>query len=298
MKTHRIYDKEYRMKLPKKKAFSIETTPDQLRLHQLLCIAAPRGTGKMIIGSSWLQSLKKQHCLDRVFIMSPTIVSNREMLAPLEISEEDEYHGPNWADAIQDIVRKAEEEKKDWDNYQEALLLYQLLHDDKIDINRIRPELLLKALEKGYFLKKPESKYGHKPILAVIVDDLQGSNIYSANPKNPFINFCLRHRHIAEGLGITVVMMVQTFGGAGGVPRIIRQNLTSLLLGPQKNLKVIEQVAEEIGGQIEEPQFMEAYNIATHNEHPDQPNHNFLLVDFYAKSPDKIFRRNLNEYIY
>jgi hypothetical protein len=60
---------------------------------------------------------------------------------------------------------------------------------------------------------------------------------------------------------------------------------------------VIEQIAEEVGGQIDHDTFMNAYNIATHNEHPDKPNHNFLLIDFHPKSPDKMFRRNLDSYI-
>lgn len=297
MKARKISSDEYKIKLPKKTAFNIETPPDQLKMHQLMCIAAPRGCGKMVIGSTWLNSLKKQKCLDRLFIMSPTIISNREMLAPLEIQEEDEYHNGN-PESIHSIIEKCNQEMDEWEEHQEAMLLYKLLHDESVDINRIKPDLLLKALEKGYFNKPPKSKYGHRPILAVLVDDLQGSSIYSANPRNPFINLCLRHRHIARGLGITIVMMVQTYAGAGGVPRIIRQNITSLLLGPQKNKDVIEQIANEVGGQIEHDTFMNAYEIATHNDHPHETNHNFLLIDFHPKDLNKMFRRNLNNYIY
>jgi len=295
MKLKKINNDDYSVKLPKKTAFMIDTPPDQLRLHQLMCICAPRGCGKMVQGSSWLQGLKRQGCMDRLFILSPTIESNREMLAPLGILPEDEYNNGE-RESIEDIIRKCEEEMDEWEEYQEAMLLYKLLNDPNVDINRIKPELLLKALEKGYFNKKPESKYGHRPVLGLIVDDLQSSNIYSTAPKNPFINLLLRHRHVARGLGITVCMMIQAMG-AGGLPRIVRQNLTSLLLGPQKNEKVIEQIAEEVGGQIDHETFMRAYHLATHNEHPDKPNHNFLCIDFHPKSPDKMFRRNLDTYI-
>jgi hypothetical protein len=297
MKARKIKNEDLDIKVPKKGAFTIETPSDQLRLHQLQCISATRGTGKGVIGSSWFQSLKRQNCMDRIFMMSPTSISNEEIFRPLNIDPDDVY--PNGEkESIQDIIRKCEEEMDDWEEYQEAMLLYKLLNDSSIDINRIKPELLLKALEKGYFSKPPESKYGHRPILGLIVDDLQGSNIYNTNPKNPFINLLLRHRHLARGLGITVCMMVQTYAGAGGVPRIVRQNITSLLLGPQKNEKVIEQIADEVGGQIQHDDFMKAYEIATHNDHPDKPNHNFLLIDFHPKSPEKMFRRNLNTYIY
>ena len=296
MKLKKIHDPDYSVKLPKKSAFTIETPPDQLRMHQMICISAPRGCGKGVIGSSWFQSLKRQGCMNRLFLLSPTAISNAEIFAPLDIDPSDIYPSGD-RECIEDIVRKCEEEMDEWEEYQEAMLLYKLLNDPNVDINRIKPELLLKALEKGYFNKKPESRYGQRPVLGLIVDDLQGSNIYSTAPKNPFINLLLRHRHVARGLGITVCMMCQTFAGAGGVPRIVRQNLTSLLLGPQKNEKVIEQIAEEVGGQIDHDTFMNAYNIATHNEHPDKPNHNFLLIDFHPKSPDKMFRRNLDSYI-
>ena len=296
MKLKKIHNDDYSVKLPKKSAFMIETPPDQLKLHQLMCICAPRGCGKMIQGSSWFQGLKRQGCMDRIFILSSTIESNREMLEPLGILPEDEYHNGE-RESIEDIIRKCEEEMDLWEEYQEAMLLYKLLNDPNVDINRIKPELLLKALEKGYFNQKPESKYGHRPVLGLIVDDLQSTNIYSTAPKNPFINLLLRHRHVARGLGITVCMMIQAMG-AGGLPRIVRQNLTSLLLGSQKNEKVIEQIAEEVGGQIDHDTFMNAYKLATHNDHPDKANHNFLMIDFHAKSPEKMFRRNLDTYIY
>jgi len=296
MKLKTIKDDAYSIKIPKKSAFTIDTPEDQLKLHQLCCISAQRGCGKGVILSSLLQGLKKQNCLDRIFIMSPTIDSNRPIFEPLNINEEDEYHSAD-PENIQDIIKKCEDEMDEWEDYQEALLMHKLLSNPKINVNDIDPELLVKAMELGY-LDKPVSKYGHKPVLGLIIDDFQGSNLYNANSKNPFINLCLRHRHVAKGLGLSIFMCVQTYGGAGGVPRIIRQNITSLLLGHQKNTEVIEQIANEIGGQIEKEKFMEVYNTATHNDDPETQNHNFLLIDFNPKSPDKMFRRNLNTYIY
>ena len=298
MQTKQIKDDAYKIKIPKKSAFTIETVPDQLKLHQLMCISAQRGCGKGVILSSYLQGLKKQNCMDRIFILSPTIGSNRQIFEPLNIDEEDEYHTPE-PENVNDIIKKCEQEMEDWTEYQDALKLHKLINNPNIDINKIDPSLLIRALEKGYLgTDKPVSKYGHKPILGLIIDDFQGSNLYNTNPKNPFVNLCLRHRHIADGLGLSIFMCVQTYGGAGGVPRIIRQNITSLLLGSQKNRQVIEQIADEIGGQIEKEKFLQVYDIATHNDNPEQQNHNFLLIDFNPKELNKMFRRNLNTYIY
>ena len=298
MQTKQIKDDAYKIKIPKKSAFTIDTPNDQLKLHQLMCISAQRGCGKGVILSSYLQGLKKQNCMDRIFILSPTIGSNRQIFEPLNIAEEDEYHTPE-PENVNDIIKKCEQEMEDWTEYQDALKLHKLINNPNIDINKIDPSLLIRALEKGYLgTDKPVSKYGHKPILGLIIDDFQGSNLYNTNPKNPFVNLCLRHRHIADGLGLSIFMCVQTYGGAGGVPRIIRQNITSLLLGSQKNRQVIEQIADEIGGQIEKEKFLQVYDIAVHNDNPEQQNHNFLLIDFNPKELNKMFRRNLNTYIY
>jgi hypothetical protein len=301
MKIKKLNSDDYQIKIPKKSAFTIETPADQLRLHQLMCIAAGRGTGKGVILSSFLQGLKNQGCMDRIFMMSPTIASNKPIFGSLNINNEDEYHTPD-KECIEDIIAKCNEEMDEWEDYEENLLLWKLINDEGVDINRIKPDLLLKALNNGWFesgltLSKPVSKYGHKPILGLIIDDFQGSNLYTTNPKNPFLNLTLKGRHIARGLGISIFMCVQTYAGSGGVPRVIRQNLTSLLLGPQKNKEVIEQIADEVGGQIPHDTFMKVYEAATYNDDPTQVNHNFLLIDFFPKSPDKMFRRNLNTFI-
>jgi len=301
MKQKILKDDAYAIKLPKKSAFSIETPDDQVKMHQLQAICSVRGYGKGVILSSELQGLKRQGCLDRCFIISPTIESNRPIFDALGINPEDEYDNGDPA-TIKDIIRKVEEEQEEWEDYQEALMLYRILNDHNISIDRIRPELLMKALERGYFNKKPEPKYrnnnGGKPCLALIVDDMQGSNIYStAGTKNPFINLSLRHRHLGKGLGLSIFMCCQTYGGAGSIPRIIRQNITSLLLGEQKNKEVLDQIAQEIGGQVDKETFFKCYESAVKNENPLEQNHNFMLIDFHPKSPEQMFRRNLNTFI-
>ena len=299
IKFKKINSNDYSIKLPKKKAFSIETPEDQLRLHQLQAVVAGRGTGKGVILSSLLQGMKKQNVMDRIFILSPTIDSNRPIFENLNIKEEDEYHSADPSNIVY-IIKKCNQEADEWEEYLELKKLYNLIHgilDKETNIDSIDPNLLIRALESGILVKEPISKYGHKPILGLIVDDFQGSNLYSANPKNLFINMCLRHRHIARGMGVSIFMCMQTYAGPSGLPRTIRQNLTSLLLGPQKNLEVIEQIADEVGGQIEKDKFMSVFNEATKPDHPDKPNHNFLLIDFHPKNKSKYFRKNLNEYL-
>ena len=63
-------------------------------------------------------------------------------------------------------------------------------------------------LENADYHKPPEVP---RPSLLLIVDDMSHSQIYSTSRQNPFINLCLRHRHINHGKGITIFLAAQTF---------------------------------------------------------------------------------------
>jgi hypothetical protein len=58
-------------------------------------------------------------------------------------------------------------------------------------------------------------------------------------------NFCVKHRHLGKGLGVSVFMLVQSYCALGGVPRPIRENTTHLLLFKINDYKQIQKVKEE-----------------------------------------------------
>eukprot|EP00965_Chrysotila_dentata_P000834 26458-Pleurochrysis_carterae.AAC.1 len=68
--------------------------------------------------------------------------------------------------------------------------------------------------------KKPVWKYAQErpPRLGVILDDVLGLPVM-ANRTEGLTNLCVRHRHIAKGLGISVFMLVQSYCAHGGVAR-------------------------------------------------------------------------------
>jgi hypothetical protein len=296
MKTLKIKDPDFQIKLPKKSAFAIETPEHQFKMHQLSAVVASRGSGKSVIVSSLLQGLKNQGCMDRVFIISPTIASNRPIFDPLGISEEDEYHQPN-GESVADVIRKVNEEQDEWEEYEKNLKMYKilqkLLSNQKVRLDDIPQEYLEMALQGGYLDRPPTSKYGHRPVLGLIIDDCQGTPLYVQSAKNPLINLLLRHRHVGRGLGLSVWLMAQSYNSPSGIPRSVRQNLTTLFLGRQKNEDVVKQIAEELGGSINKEGFMKIFNKCHENDNP----HDFLVIDFHPKDPSKQFRKNLNEYI-
>lgn len=59
-------------------------------------------------------------------------------------------------------------------------------------------------------------------MLALLVDDAQGSKLLNSSR---FQNLVLRHRHLGDGLGLTIMMACQTFKSqTGGMPVAIRDN--------------------------------------------------------------------------
>ena len=110
-------------------------------------------------------------------------------------------------------------------------------------------------------------------------------------PRAKLINFCIKHRHIADGLGISVAMLVQSYCAIGGVPRPIRENTTLLLLFKCKDENQRKKIHEEIGSDVDLDKFDAMYTYAT-----EEP-FSFLTVDFNPKSPDKQYRKQFDTFL-
>src|SRR5574343_1159976 len=87
MKTEKL--NKYPIIVPRKKAF-IPTPDGEIGLHCCAVICGARGSGKSVAVSSKLHHLKKEGLADRVFLISPTAVSNSEMWNGL-IDDDDIY---------------------------------------------------------------------------------------------------------------------------------------------------------------------------------------------------------------
>ena len=76
MKTEKLGN--YPIKVPKKRAF-IKVPEGEIGLHCCAVVCGARGSGKSVAVSSKLHHLKAEGLADRIFLISPTAVSNSEM---------------------------------------------------------------------------------------------------------------------------------------------------------------------------------------------------------------------------
>ncbi len=283
--------RNFKIQPPEKGAFTIPTPPDIPKLHTMMMVSGKRGGGKSVAVANYVRKLKQSQLMDRVLLITPTFNSNRQIWDIADIDDMDVYEPE--INVLQDIIGVVEAEKSEWDMF---LLQKEQYREFKKDIKQrpiteIDPELLLEYQDLGFFEGPPTWKYAKEvpPRLFLIIDDCMGTDLMK--PRGRLINFCIKHRHIADGLGISVAMLVQSYCAIGGVPRPIRENCTLLLLFKLKDENQRKKIHEEIGADIDLEKFDSMFSYAT-----EEP-FSFLCVDFNPISPDKQFRKQFDEYL-
>lgn len=297
MKRVKIPGNRYAIQVPKDSAFRIDTPDDQIKMHALVFAIAKRGGGKTVALTSLLKSLQRDKALDRLLVISPTWGSNKNMFDGLPVSEDDVYHETD-ASVVDDIVMKVKKEMDMYTEYTEKMKLRQQMlkalkatHSES-DVYKINPQLMIDCFNYDIIGQDPPPhKWGGKrPVMALLVDDAQGSKLFGSAK---FQNLCLRHRHLGDGLGLTIMMACQTFKAqTGGMPVAIRDNTTHMLLFPTRNRESLKNVIKEVSDDIGEEEFLSAFDTAT-----KEGDHDFLFVDFHPKIPGRKFRKNFDEYI-
>jgi len=254
--------------------------PDLFVLHTLCAFVGARGSGKTHAMVKLAHKYLEHRSINRVFIITPTYQSNK-IFEVLDPRPEDVFE--NVTTTNQDIMKILAATQQDAEKYREfskylkAYKKYRRGREHSLSAEERT------MLENNQF-KKPN--YMPRPSPLLIVDDMSHTNIYTTSKSNPFINLCLRHRHINEGIGMTIFMAAQTY--KTGVPKAIRQNIQQFFIFPTKDTTQLESIYEEVANLVPKEQFLELYEKATH-----QP-HSFLTVDNNPRHPLLAFRKNFD----
>lgn len=284
------------IKPPKKKAFTIETDSDFIKLHTLCLASGKRGGGKSVAIANLVKQAKDKNYYDKVYLITPTYHSNKEIWDIADIQEEDVFEPT--IDILKHIIELVEAEKQEWDNFVEKKKLMAKFNKDikTKKVEHIDEDDLIYYYENGLLqndnnVEIPKWKYRKEepPKLAVILDDTMGTDLMK--PRGGLTNFCIKHRHIGKGLGISVFMLVQSYCSREGVARPIRENTTHLLLFKCKDENQIKKIHTEIGSDVDLEKFDYMFRYATEDPYC------FLFVDFSPKDPSKTFRKCFNEYL-
>jgi hypothetical protein len=278
-------------------AFAYESPESLPKLHQNMIIIGARGAGK----SCALVNFVERMPYHRTFIVSPTMISNRELMKRLKIKEEDVYADPDDISCLQKIKDKIDEEAREYEQYLEDLKKFEKLQElltTTNALNTIPDDLLMSFWSKGTF-QKPTHKYGgQKPCLSLIFDDCLGSALFSKGSRK-LNNMVILHRHLGQlqksggALGCSLYFLVQSYKTqSGGLTKSIRNNATSLILFKTKSQKELDEIAEEVGAEVSKDTFMRVVEAA------HQEKHSFLMIDLHRKDHHpSAFRKNFDTFL-
>ena len=280
--------------LPKGEAFKFATMPMCPKAHGVTLVIGKRGAGKTVAAVNLIEKMG----YDRIFAISPSMSSNKEMMTRLGIAEEDIYPDPDDLGTLSAIKAEVEKERDDLEEYWQKKLKYdrtmrELAERDDISFDE---DQLLEFMVDGE-LKPPYHKWGGKePMMCLLFDDMLGSAVFS-RPRQ-LNQLCIYHRHLGQfkkggALGISLYFLIQSYKTqVGGLTRTIRNQSTTIILFQTKSEKELEDVAEEVGGEVDPLTFYNVYNRAIREKH------DFLFIDLHKKDEHpSMFRRNFDEFL-
>ena len=181
---------------PHGSAFGCETAPNLPKLHQACLIVGPRGSGKTTACVNLVEKLP----FDRIFVISPSIKSNKELMSRLKIDPLDVYEDPDDATCLDKIKQSIEGECDDLETYLQLIKQYRKLSKRAhMDAPLFQFEdVELSQMYHGGAFQPPKHKWnGRRPCCCLIIDDAQGSQLYSKPRK--FNQFTIYHGDGGDG---------------------------------------------------------------------------------------------------
>lgn len=283
--------------IPKEPA-PIPSPPELPAQPFLIAAYGCRGSGKSTAIASMLRKYKEANAAHRIFLISPTHKSNKFLWEGL-VDSDDVFEDANQA-SLDEVITRAESEAEEWKLYCENEIIWREYKQQErqfIDgrIPKIDEELLSAAIQAGVAnmdsyppYKWPGCKH---PCLILCIDDCQSSSLFnpSTKVKNNLSNLAIKHRHVGGGRehgGLSIVVALQSYKSQTGVlSRALRSNMTACMIWGLRDEKMISNIHEEMGREIDEETFFAAYDYCI------QDRHDCCMLEF---SPLRI-RRNLDE---
>ena len=179
---------------------------------------------------------------------------------------------------VDGIIELLKSKKEKYDEDQEYLEAYRALQRGAH--LTARQELLL-DMREAQPLTDPEP--WPRPIL--LLDDLSHMKVLD---KAWFISLCLRHRHVAGGVSLSILMLVQSL--RGGISRVIRQNCVLIVLYSTHDQTAKDDLYAECSHLLDKEEFMALF------EHATDQKHDFLAVDLSQDDKNKVFSRSFEHW--
>jgi len=218
---------------------------------------------------------------DLTYVISPTAESQQHLWDHIGVPEENVYTSSTPGEVkevINNITAVLRAKKEKYDEEQEYLEALKALANDA-ELTP-RQEYLLEKYQCEP-LRDPEP--WPRPML--LLDDLSHLKILD---KPWFVSLCLRHRHIAGGVSLSMLILCQSLHG--GLSRVVRQNCSLICLFTTHDKTCIDDLYKECSHLLNRNEFDAVFGHATDDFH------SFLAVDLSQKDPNRVFSRNFEHW--
>ena len=232
------------------------------------------GSGKSTALLNMLQEYQRSKTFDRYILFSPSAEDDPKY----KVIEWDDIHENYTDNQMRAIVKKQDQDIKEFREYQEDIKLYnRLAKGAKLESFTRAEKIRLFKMMVGGEIIKPECEFGREPYICVVFDGLGSSSAYSNNTKCFMNAMACRCRH----KNITMLHATQHIYQ---IPRALRQQCGIMALFKTKDHKLLKEIARENSSTVTEEEFINLFEAATEEKH------DFLLCDFLNET----FRKNYN----
>ena len=219
---------------------------------------------------------------DLVFVISPTAESQPHLWSHLKMLDENIFTATTNEECkkiiFETIVPKLSERKQRYDDDQEYIEAYEALQKNKTLTDRQVGLLEARNCEP---LENPSPW----PRPCLLLDDLSHMKVLD---KPWFVSLCLRHRHVANGVSLSMFILCQSLHG--GLSRVVRQNCSLICLFATHDKTCIDDLYHECSHILSREDFERIFKHAT------EEFHSFLSVDLSQRNPNHVFSRDFQKW--
>lgn len=258
------------------------TSSDDPTLPGLFVFQGMRGSGKTYAAMMMCRHFERKGYINRTFLLCPTagdkdqkdtIYTNLKTLKQNDVCT----NITNFELALQQVEQRVKTDWQKYEEYQKHIKAYEKYHNrSRLDVEDVS------VLEQHHFLPPTHEVKPKRHLL--ILDDCQGSSVYTTARHGMLNHLAIKHRHIP----ITICFLVQSWVGC---PRTIRLNATQYCIFKTSDMTQLDQIYSAFANNVTREVFDAVYNEAVSTKH------GFLYIDVVPKEPHMRFRLGFDEFL-
>ena len=254
--------------------YNIPTRKLDPKLPAVFSFVGAKGKGKTFACVAMNKAFEKAGYTTSTYLICPTASSNT-VYENLDTLDDDRIYEEASVASVEAVLADVKEEWKKYEDnekYKKVYLKWKhhpehiFLEDDMLlEHNDYQPPLSIKP-----------------PRSMLIIDDVQGTGLFSQSSQNILSHLTIKHRHIP----LSLCYCTQSWTG---LPRVLRLNSSCFIMFKTADMKQLLQMYDAFGTLLPKEQFLQFFQLAT------EPKNGFLFIDTDPKKEEFRFRQGFKK---